>query len=162
MLASAATLLDNPLLLEWHNAAAVFYDPIPTHIGLAFITHHLGYFDILPLYVVLMVMAPGIAAFDRFWPNALLPVAVALYCVVLAFQIIPPTWPVAGEWFFNPFAWQLTFVLGFVLAKEEGIGRLVRRNIKWMRFAAVPLVALGVLVLLNDWWPDPTDCPNGC
>jgi hypothetical protein len=35
MLATAATLLDNPLLPEWHNAAAVFYDPIPTHIGLA-------------------------------------------------------------------------------------------------------------------------------
>src|SRR6185295_7325419 len=65
MLAASATLLDNPLLLEWHNAAAVFYDPIPTHIGLALITHQLGYFDILPLYVVLMVMAPGIAVIDR-------------------------------------------------------------------------------------------------
>ena len=58
MLATAAQVLDNPLLLEWHNAAAVFYDPIPTHIGLALITHQLGYFDILPLYVALMVMAP--------------------------------------------------------------------------------------------------------
>ena len=61
MLAASATLLDNPLLLEWHNAAAVFYDPILTHIGLATLTHHLGYFDILPLYVVLMAMAPVFA-----------------------------------------------------------------------------------------------------
>jgi hypothetical protein len=161
MLASAATLLDNPLLLEWHNAAAVFYDPIPTHIGLAFITHQLGYFDILPLYVVLMLMAPGIAVIDRYWPNALLPMSLALYCVVLAFHIIPPTWPVAGDWFFNPFAWQLTFVLGFVLAKEQqGVGGAVRRNIKWLRFAAVPVVVVGVFVLLNDWWPDPTDLPE--
>ena len=34
MLAGVAILLDNPLLLEWHNAAAVFHDPVPTHIGL--------------------------------------------------------------------------------------------------------------------------------
>ena len=69
MLAASATLLDNPLLLEWHNAAAVFYDPILTHIGLAALTHHLGYFDILPLYVVLMAMAPVFAMVDRYAPN---------------------------------------------------------------------------------------------
>ena len=58
LLAVSATELDNPLLLQWHNAAAVFTDPVPTHIGLAVLTHQLGYFDILPLYVVLMLMAP--------------------------------------------------------------------------------------------------------
>ena len=62
MLAGVAILRDNPLLLEWHNAAAVFHDPVPTHVGLALITHQLGYFDILPLYVVLMLMAPVIRA----------------------------------------------------------------------------------------------------
>src|SRR5262245_10707264 len=44
MLAGTAMRLDNPLLLEWHNAAAVFHDPVPTHIGLAGLTHQLGYF----------------------------------------------------------------------------------------------------------------------
>ena len=31
MLAACAILLGNPLLLEWHNAAAVFHDPVTTH-----------------------------------------------------------------------------------------------------------------------------------
>ena len=61
MLAASARLLDNPLLLEWHNAAAVFNDPVETHIGLVLLSHQLGYFDILPLYVVLMLLAPPIA-----------------------------------------------------------------------------------------------------
>src|SRR5262245_45270332 len=74
MLAASATLLDNPLLLEWHNAAAVFYDPILTHIGLATLTHQLGYFDILPLYVVLMAMAAGFAVIHRYAPTWLLPI----------------------------------------------------------------------------------------
>ena len=65
MLAVSAIELSNPLLLQWHNAAAVFNDPVPTHIGLALLTHQLGYFDILPLYVVLMLMAPFFTAIDR-------------------------------------------------------------------------------------------------
>jgi hypothetical protein len=159
MLATAATVLDNPLVLEWHNAAAVFYDPVPTHIGLALITHQLGYFDILPLYVVLMVMAPIFAVIDRYWPNLLLPLCFAFYCLVLIFRINPPTWPVSGEWFFNPFAWQLIFVLGFVLAKDTGIGGVVRRNIKWLRFVALPIVVASVVLVVYDLWPDPTNLP---
>jgi hypothetical protein len=159
-LATTALLLDNPLLLEWNNAAAVFYDPVPTHIGLALITHQLGYFDILPLYVVLMLAAPGIAVVDRYAPNVLLPVSFVFYCIVLAFRINPPTWPVSGEWFFNPLAWQHIFVLGFVLAREDGIGGFVRRNIVWLRCIAAPIVIAGGLVVWNDWWPDPTDMPQ--
>src|SRR5688572_21333271 len=75
MLASAALLLRNPLILEWHNAAAVFQDPVPAHLGLVALTHHLGYFDILPLYVVLMLMAPAVAMIDRYLPWLLLPVS---------------------------------------------------------------------------------------
>jgi len=160
MLATTAILLQNPLILEWHNAAAVFYDPVPTHIGLALITHQLGYFDILPLYVVLMLTAPALAVLDRYAPSVVLPLSFGFYCVVLAFRLIPPTWPVSGEWFFNPLAWQLIFVLGFVLAKEDGIGGWVRRNIGWLRHAAVPIVVAGFLVVWNDWWPDPTDMPQ--
>ena len=134
MLAASATILDNPLLLEWHNAAAVFYDPILTHIGLAALTHHLGYFDILPLYVVLMAVAPVFAIIDRYAPNWLLPLSVAIYLVALIVPLPIPTWPVEGQWFFNPLAWQLVFVLGFVLAREDGAGGFVRRHIVLLRW----------------------------
>ena len=93
---------------------AVFYDPVLTHIGLAALTHHLGYFDILPLYVVLMAVAPVFAIIDRYAPNWLLPLSLALYFVTLVVPIPMPTWPMDGQWFFNPLAWQLIFVLGFV------------------------------------------------
>jgi hypothetical protein len=160
ILATTALILDNPLLLEWNNAAAVFYDPVPTHIGLALITHQLGYFDILPLYVVLMLTAPLLAVVDRYAPHILLPVSLTIYCVVLTFHINPPTWPVSGEWFFNPLAWQLVFVLGFVIARGDGIGGFVQRNILWVRIFAAPIVIFAFLVVWNDWWPDPTEMPQ--
>jgi hypothetical protein len=160
MLAAAAVLLENPLILEWHNAAAVFHDPVPAHLGMAMLSHQLGYFDILPLYVVLMVMAPAVAIIDRYVPWLLLPLSFAVYFAALIFQITLPSWPVQGEWFFNPIAWQVVFVLGFVLARGEGLGGLVRRNMVWLRIASVPLVIAGAFIIWNDWWPDPTKVPH--
>ena len=52
-------------LPDWHNASAVFNDPVKAHIGLVLLTHQLGYFNILPLYVVLLVIAPPIALLHR-------------------------------------------------------------------------------------------------
>jgi hypothetical protein len=161
LLAATALELANPLLLEWHNAAAVFNDPVPTHIGLAALTHQLGYFDILPLYVVLMLMAPLFALVDRTAPNWLLPLSFTLYIAVLAFRLTLPTWPVSGTWFFNPLAWQFYLVLGFALAKQDaGVGGWVRRHIVAVRIAALPILILGTMVVLYGWWPDPTKVPD--
>ncbi|MGC1467472.1 MAG: OpgC domain-containing protein [Pseudolabrys sp.] len=160
VLALTAIETANPLLLEWNNAAAVFNDPVPAHIGLAILTHQLGYFDILPLYVVLMLLGPLFALVDRYAPNLLLPASFALYVIVLAFRITLPTWPESGTWFFNPLAWQFIFVLGFVLAKDDGIGAAVRRNIVWIRILAIPVLIVGAMVVLFGWWPDPTKVPN--
>jgi len=161
MLAVSSIELGNPLLLEWHNAAAVFNDPVPTHIGLAILTHQLGYFDILPLYVVMMLMAPFFALIDRTLPYLVLPVSAAIYVCALAFRLTLPTWPVSGTWFFNPLAWQFVFVLGFTIARADyGLGAWARRHIFWLRIVAVPIVILGVLVPWFDWWPDPTQVPD--
>jgi hypothetical protein len=160
MLAVTARILDNPLLLEWHNAAAVFYDPVAAHIGLVLLTHQLGYFDILPLYVVLMAMAPAFVAIHRYAPAWLLPLSLALYLATLIFRLSLPSWPTNGQWFFNPLAWQLTFVLGFSMARERDIGGWVRTNIQPIRLAAIPIVILGVLMVQFRWWPDPTTMPE--
>jgi hypothetical protein len=161
ILATTATVLDNPLLLEWNNAAAVFHDPVPAHIGLAILSHQMGYFDILPLYVVMMLMAPVFALIDRAAPALVLPVSLTIYLIVLAFQITLPTWPVPGNWFFNPLAWQTVFVLGFVLAKDDaGPGAFARRHIFWLRIAAAPIVVAGVVGVSFDLLWDPTTVPE--
>lgn len=160
MLAGAAMWTNNLLLLEWHNAAAVFQDPVPTHVGLALLMHQLGYFDILPLYVVLMLMAPIIAVIDRFVPAALLPVSLIVYAVTVGFQIPIPTWPVEGEWFFNPLAWQLIFVLGFTMARDTGVGGFARRYITPIRIVSLPIIIFGFFVMQFDIWPDPTKVPQ--
>jgi hypothetical protein len=160
-LAAMAELFDNPLLLEWHNAAAVFYRPVETHIGIALLSHQLGYFDILPLYVALMLTAPLLAIIDRYIPWMLLPASLSLYFVSLAVPLTIPAWPVEGQWYFNPLCWQLIFVLGLVLARDTGLGGWVRRHIVAIRWAALPIVILAMIfVLTGGGWIDPTKVPD--
>jgi hypothetical protein len=160
MLAAAALAFANPLFLEWHNAAAIFYDPVRAHIGLVLLSHQLGYFDILPLYVVLMMIAPIVALIHRHMPNALLPISFTIYLTSVVFGITVPTWPVRGQWFFNPLCWQLIFVLGFTMSRERGPGGWVKRNITWLRIVAAPIVVvLAIMSIFKLWW-DPTKVPE--
>lgn len=160
ILAGAAYTFDNPLILEWHNAAAVFQDPALAHIGLVLLTHQLGYFDILPLYVVLMLAAPAIALIDRFARPLLVPLSLALYFASLTVPFTAPTWPVQGQWFFNPFTWQAIFVLGFAFSRQDGLGAMVRRHIRTIRIVALPIVLLTAILVWFNWFPDPTRLPE--
>lgn len=160
MLAAAALYFDTPPLLEWHNAASFFNAAAPTVIGIVLLTHQLGYFDILPLYVLLMHGAPLVAVARRLRPRALLPVSLTIYLAALVFSWNMPTWPVEGRWYFNPLSWQLIFILGFELADEHSaFGAWVRRNAAWLRWLAALGVALGAAAVLIHIWPDPTRVP---
>jgi hypothetical protein len=160
LLAGAAHLSENPLLLEWHNAAAFFQDPARTQMGIVLLTHQLGYFDILPMYVVLMLAAPAFVIIDRFAKPLLVPLSLGLYFASLSVPFTAPTWPVRGQWFFNPFTWQAIFVLGFALSREEGLGRFARCHIRPIRYAAAPIVVVTTVLVVFHWLPDPTKLPE--
>ena len=83
LLAAAAFFLDAPYLLDWHNASAVFNDPLKAHIGLVLLTHQLGYFNILPLYVVLLLIAPPVALLHRHAKTLLPLISLVIYALAL-------------------------------------------------------------------------------
>jgi hypothetical protein len=89
-----------------------------------------------------------------------LGLSLSLYATCLTFSINLPTWPLEGSWFFNPLAWQLLLVLGFLSAE------LVRGNEQfraWMR-RLMPLgvlgVAIGIVVAVWELKPDPLAVPE--
>ena len=73
-----------------------------------------NYFDILPMYLVILVMIPPVMLLSR---HGKVPVAVfilATWCMAAAGLLKLPAEPWGTrEWFFNPFAWQLVFFTGF-------------------------------------------------
>jgi len=103
-------------LIEAHGRAYVFARPAAGFAGLAVLTHQLGYFNILPLYIVLMLWAPLALALAMRDVRLALAVSAAVYVASRALGLRPPNWPEPGAWFFNPFAWQLIFTIGLVSA----------------------------------------------
>ncbi|HUO54424.1 MAG TPA: OpgC domain-containing protein, partial [Rhodoblastus sp.] len=160
IIAGAAKALDQPYILQWHNAAAVFEDPVDAHIGLALLRYQLGYFNILPLYVVLMASAPTIAIVDRLGSWLVLALSAALYVYTLTTGWNLRTWPVEGNWYFSPFAWQFIFVLGFVLSAQRGYPSWPPLLKKILFALAGVQVLVGAAATLANYSPDPALLPS--
>jgi hypothetical protein len=161
ILAAASVVLDAPFLLDWHNVGAVFHQPVEAHIGLVALTYQLGYFNILPLYIVLMIAAPAVALLYRSVPALLLPLSVAIYVLTLQFGWNIPSWPIEGTWFFSPSAWQLIYVLGFLIAgRTTDLGAFARRHLRWFQIIAVPIVVGGMVIASTRYYPNWITLPK--
>jgi hypothetical protein len=120
LFALVSTLAGVPELLAPHGRAIVFQEPWKALGGILLMGHQLGYFNILPLYVVMMALAPIVIALTLASPYVALVASAVVYTAARAFDLNLPTAPDPGGWFFNPFAWQLMFTLGVALVKIGG------------------------------------------
>lgn len=125
LFAAAATWLGNPNYLDQIGIGPLVTDPVPGLIGLSFGGYQLGYFNILPMYVVLLLMLPGFLwlAVRNVW--LALGASIALYAATHAFDLTMPNYPLDGGWYFNPLAWQLLFVIGLC----AGVAKLKGRDV---------------------------------
>ncbi len=108
------------------NFAPVLRDPIGVFIGLPTMLHQFGYINILPLYVVLLVLTPAALWLGLRKPFVLLALSAGLWIFAGLTRINFLTYPGLNGWFLNPLAWQFLFVLGLLvgLRLKEG-ARLV-------------------------------------
>ncbi|MFL4974956.1 MAG: OpgC family protein [Microvirga sp.] len=160
MIAAAALYFDNPLLLEWHGAGAFFGAPIPSIIGWVALTYQLGYFNILPLYVVLLMLAPIFILIARASRWAALAASFALYMACLVYEIAMPSWPAEGSWNYNPLAWQFLLVLGFVASEWSRESAAFRRWAWRLMPLGIVGVVLGLVAYFLEWKPDPLAVPD--
>lgn len=76
-----------------------------------------GNLNILPLYIVLLLMFPLIYLVSRFGVGIALAVSGAVWVVVnLDPRLNLPNWLDPDGWYFDPFAWQFLFTLGAMAA----------------------------------------------
>ena len=160
MTAAGAILVKDALILEWNNASAIFETPVEAQLAIVLLSHQLGYFDILPLYVVLMTIAPLVVLLDRVSGWLLLACSLGLYLTAIVYGFNMPTWPDEGRWYFNPFCWQFDFALGYLIAKRDGIAAMAYQNRVMARFLALPFVVAGAIIAYYRWYPDPFSVPE--
>jgi len=77
-----------------------------------------AYLNVLPLYVVILLFFALVMPLLR-WPPALAALSFGLYAVARIFGLNLPSWT-GGGWFFNPFTWQLLFMMGAILSYAPG------------------------------------------
>jgi hypothetical protein len=118
--------------------------------------------DVLPLYIVLLLgFSPALWLLLRA-PNVALACSAILYALALSLGLKFPAYP-SGEWYFNPFAWQLLFVFGAwcALGGAQRIRPIVQsRIVFWLALAYLVLafvVALSwhisrLAALLPNWF----------
>src|SRR5215218_6718396 len=93
-------------------------------------------------YIALLALSPVFVLLARVSRWIALGFSLSLYVVCLIFSINLPTWPIDGAWFFNPLAWQLLLVLGFLSAE---LARDSEAFWGWMR-RLMPLGIIGVAI----------------
>lgn len=112
--AGAALWFDMPVVLLRNNVEPVLGHPLQALIGIPLLTHQLGYLNILPLYTVLLLVAPVVILVGLRHPWLVLGLSVLLWVLAGQFRINVPNFPSSGGWFFNPFSWQILFVTGLL------------------------------------------------
>ena len=104
-----------------------------------------AYLNVLPLYVAIMGGIAPLLFMLRF-PRTLLVLSVGLYAGARIFGWNLPTQSGHG-WFFNPFTWQLLFVLGMLFSRygKPDLPGLATDVV------AVVLLLIGFAILLTTW-----------
>lgn len=132
--------------VEVLNLQRFFADTPGSLIGLFTLTYVPHYFDILPLYIVVLAMVPIAMLLARINP-LLVPVAsLALYVATNAFGLnFAANADDQAQWYFNPLAWQLIFFTGFSLGRGWLVVPLDSKPLLW---GSILLLVIGLVISL--------------
>jgi hypothetical protein len=84
--------------------------------GLVTLRYVPNYFDILPMYLVVMLWVPVVWGLSRVHIGLALAFPPLVYLAMWVFGLELPAEPLSDRpWYFNPFGWQLLFFTGYAL-----------------------------------------------
>ena len=138
---------ENPLFAEEMNVLDFLKQPDVTIIQALLLKFKPVNMDVLPLYIVLLLLFPPILWLLMRNAVVALAASVLLYSLAWHWGWNIPSYP-KGHWWFNPFAWQLLFVFGAwcALGGAERLSRVLRSPITLWVAVAYLLFALAIVV----------------
>jgi hypothetical protein len=147
-----ATRFENPLYAEEMNILDFYKQPDVTIIQALLLKFKPPFMDILPLYIVLMLLFPPTLWLLRLRPTLALGASLLLYALTWRFGWNLPSYP-DGTWYFNPFAWQLLFVFGAwcAMGGAERLAGVLRSPVT----LAIAAVYLAFAFVISLTWSVP-------
>src|SRR5260370_5088236 len=106
-----ATSFENPLYAEEMNILDFLKHPDVTIVQALLLKFKPSNMDVLPLYIILLLLFPPILWLLHLSSSLALGASVLLYLLTSHFNWNMPSYP-SRHWYFDPFAWQLLFVFG--------------------------------------------------
>jgi hypothetical protein len=152
-IAYVAATFDNPLYAEEMKILDFLKQPDVTIFEALILKFKPVNMDVLPLYIVLLVMFPPMLLLLLWQPAFALAGSALVYVLTWTFDINLPAYP-NGVWFFNPFAWQLLFMFGAwcALGGAQRLAAVLRSRI--VLVVAVAYLAFSFAITLT-WYVEP-------
>jgi hypothetical protein len=144
-----AARFNNPLYFDELNMGAFLQEPHVAVLEALLLRFQPPFLDILPLYIVLMLMAPLMLALP--WRHRWIWLAgsVLLYLGVQRFHWHFDGYPDERPWTFNPLAWQILFMLGGLLGEAAVLGKRLIWPRSWLIGAASLYLAFTAVVSIS-------------
>jgi hypothetical protein len=133
-IAYVAATFENPLYVEEMKILDFLKQPDVTIFQALLLKFKPVNMDVLPLYIVLLLLFPPVLFVLLRRPNLALAGSALLYALTWKLDFNLPAYP-NGVWFFNPFAWQLLFIFGAWCAlggAQRLAGVLRSRAVLWI------------------------------
>lgn len=122
------------------NLQHFFAAPGQNLVGLLTLRYVPNYFDILPMYLVILALVPIVALLAAQHRGLALGLVVLLWLGANLGTLALPAEPWSERpWFFNPFAWQFLFFLGFAFARGWLPAPPISPRLVWSAAAVVIL-----------------------
>jgi hypothetical protein len=144
-----ATTFNNPMYNDEMRVADFLEEPHVAIIKALLLEFQPTFLDILPLYIVLLIIFPVILLGLRLKPLLVLIPSFLLYAVVQVIDVSVPAYPEGHVWYFNPLAWQFLFTAGAALGfRGARTGRRLRPGGAPLLMAII-VVAVGLIIKLS-------------
>ncbi len=117
VIATRIDIADGKNYVNALNLQHFFNDPQSQLTGLLTLTYVPNYFDILPMYMVILLLVPVIVLLQRIHLGLAVAFSLGLYAAAWAGLELPAEPWSDRPWFFNPFAWQLLFFTAFAFSR---------------------------------------------
>lgn len=144
------------------NLWKFFADPAVPLLGLVTLTYVPNYFDILPMYMVVLAMMPIVMALQRIHTGFVFAFMATVWLGAQTSLWGDAHWALPAEpwserkWFFNPFGWQLIFFTGFAFMRgwipkpPVHVALIILALL--IVVANIPLSNIGVRAVARDWF----------
>lgn len=137
----------------------LIHDPLHAIPAALTLLYQPAFMGILPVFIWCMLMFPAFAALEARFGDWALAAPIALYAVAWSFDLFPPSLAPQTGIAFNPFTWQILYLLGAWLGRRALYQGYALPRLPWGYAIALPILLLGVYLRLSWYdflpWPVP-------